>query len=70
MLQQCADSSASADMSDGDGSAVKLAEAKEGTAKGSGVMGKLLDFKQRRHQKTSVGRFGFDILATFLFKTI
>ena len=69
-LQHCADSSASADMSDGDGTAVKLttatAETKEGATKGSGVMGKILDFKQRRQQKTPIGRICFGITFTLL----
>lgn len=55
--EQCADSSASADMSDGDNAVARAArtEVKEGTAKGSGVMGKILDFKQRRQQRAAVG---------------
>ena len=62
LLQQCADSSASADMSDGDSTVGKAeknpTDAKEGTGKGSGVMGKIFDFKQRRQQRAAVGKMG------------
>ena len=45
------------DLSDSDITVVTGArpEGKEGTARGAGVMGKILDFKQRRQQRAAVG---------------